>query len=97
MPDGKVIGLSKLARIAELYSRRLQVQERLTQQIADAVMESVSAKGVGVIIESKHMCMSMRGAQKDTASTTTSVLLGNFKEDKDVRNEFWNLMRSISS
>lgn len=92
IPTSKILGLSKLARIADLFSRRLQVQERLTRQIAEAIMEAVSPLGVGVVVEATHMCMVMRGVQKAGASTTTSCLLGNFKEDKQIRQEFFDLV-----
>jgi GTP cyclohydrolase I len=83
-----MIGLSKLARIAELYARRLQVQERLTRQVADAVMEVVGARGVAVVMESSHLCMSMRGVRKTGATTVTSCALGCFKIEKELHQEF---------
>ncbi|KER31168.1 hypothetical protein T265_02495 [Opisthorchis viverrini] len=92
LPNRKVIGLSKLARIVEVYSRRLQVQERLTRQIAVALTEAVKPVGVGVIIEATHMCMVMRGVQKVNATTVTSTLLGAFKEDTKIRDEFLGLL-----
>lgn len=92
IPNGKILGLSKLARIADVYSRRLQVQERLTRQIAEAVMKLVSPQGVGVIIEATHMCMVMRGVERAGASTISSTCLGNFETDKDVRKEFFDLV-----
>jgi GTP cyclohydrolase I len=92
LPAGKVIGLSKLGRISDLYSRRLQVQERLTKQIASAMMDAVSPRGVGVVIEATHMCMSMRGVQKSTATTITSCMLGEFRDDPKTRNEFVSLL-----
>mmetsp|Transcript_10487 Transcript_10487/g.42792 ORF Transcript_10487/g.42792 Transcript_10487/m.42792 type:complete len:192 (+) Transcript_10487:49-624(+) len=92
IPDGKVIGLSKLARIAEMYARRLQVQERLTKQIADAVFTALKPHGVGVVIEATHMCMTMRGCQKPGANTTTSSMLGCFRDDPRTRNEFLTLV-----
>lgn len=92
IPDGKILGLSKLARIADVYSRRLQVQERLTRQIAEAVNKLVSPKGVGVIVEATHMCMVMRGVEKAGASTTTSTFLGNFESDRQIRNEFLQMV-----
>lgn len=87
----KVIGVSKLARIVDHYSRRLQIQERLTAQIARAVMDSVDAEGVGVILEAKHMCMTMRGVEKQHSSMTTSSVPGSFHDDLSTRTEFLNL------
>ncbi|GLD51007.1 GTP cyclohydrolase 1-like protein [Lates japonicus] len=84
----KVVGLSKLARIVEIYSRRLQVQERLTKQIASAISEALEPAGVAVVIEAAHMCMVMRGVQKMNASTVTSVMLGRFHDDPELRREF---------
>mmetsp|Transcript_15266 Transcript_15266/g.24808 ORF Transcript_15266/g.24808 Transcript_15266/m.24808 type:complete len:271 (+) Transcript_15266:296-1108(+) len=89
IPNRRVLGLSKLGRIADMFSRRLQVQERLTTQIANAVMEILDPKGVGVIIEATHMCMVMRGVQKSGAKTTTSSMVGSFKDDASVRQEFF--------
>ncbi|KAL5248270.1 hypothetical protein ACHWQZ_G017450 [Mnemiopsis leidyi] len=88
IPRGKVLGLSKLARIAEMYTRRFQNQERITKQIANAVIEAIRPSGVGVIIEGTHMCMSMRGVQKSGAETMTSTMLGVFLEDPRTRDEF---------
>ncbi|KAM9832078.1 GTP cyclohydrolase 1 2-like [Neosynchiropus ocellatus] len=88
LPNKKVVGLSKLARIVEIYSRRLQVQERLTKQIASAISEALEPAGVAVVIEAVHMCMVMRGVQKMNASTTTSVMLGTFHDDPKTRKEF---------
>uniref|UniRef100_A0A4W6D589 GTP cyclohydrolase 1 n=1 Tax=Lates calcarifer TaxID=8187 RepID=A0A4W6D589_LATCA len=85
LPNKKVVGLSKLARIVEIYSRRLQVQERLTKQIASAISEALEPAGVAVVIEAAHMCMVMRGVQKMNASTVTSVMLGRFHDDPEVR------------
>lgn len=94
LPTGKVIGLSKIARIVDMYARRLQIQEGLTQQIAEAVMEVTGASGVGVIIEARHMCMMMRGVEKQNSSMKTSVMLGTFRESTCTRNEFLTLVSS---
>ncbi|KAM8874230.1 GTP cyclohydrolase 1 2-like [Spinachia spinachia] len=91
LPNKKVVGLSKLARIVEIYSRRLQVQERLTKQIASAISEALEPAGVAVVIEAVHMCMVMRGVQKINASTVTSVMLGKFHDDPTTRKEFLSL------
>jgi len=91
VPDGKIIGLSKLPRIVEVFARRLQVQERLTQQIADAVCEVLQPRGVGVVIEASHLCMMMRGVEKQNSSTITSALRGVFREDLRTREEFLRL------
>ena len=93
LPRGKVIGLSKVARIVDMYARRLQIQESLTKQIATAVLEVTDGLGVGVIIESQHMCMMMRGVQKQNSSMTTSSMLGRFRVDINTRNEFLSLIR----
>lgn len=93
IPDGKVIGLSKIPRIVEMFARRLQVQERMTQQIANALMEVLKPKGVGVVIEGVHMCMQMRGVEKQNSYATTSHLVGEFKTNQKTREEF---MRVIS-
>ena len=93
LPKGKVIGLSKIARIVELYARRLQVQEKLTKQIAESTMTATGAAGVGVIIEAKHLCMMMRGVEKQNSMMTTSVMLGSFRKDERTRAEFLNLIR----
>lgn len=92
MPTGKIIGLSKVARIVDLFARRLQVQERLTQQIAESVMEVTGAAGVGVIIEAKHLCMMMRGVEKQNSLMTTSMMLGTFRNESNTRIEFLNLV-----
>ncbi|MEP4890157.1 MAG: GTP cyclohydrolase I FolE [Aliiglaciecola sp.] len=92
LPDGKVLGLSKFARIVDMFARRLQIQEGLTKQIADAVLEVTGAKGVGVVMEGKHMCMMMRGVQKQNSSMITSVMLGSFRTSQATRNEFLRLI-----
>ena len=92
IPNGKVLGLSKFARIVDMYGRRLQIQERLTAQIADAVIEVTGASGVGVIIEAKHMCMMMRGVEKQNSSMGTSVMRGEFRESYNTRQEFLRLL-----
>ncbi len=93
LPKGKVIGLSKVARIVDMFARRLQIQEKLTRQIADAVHEVTDSQGVGVVVESKHLCMMMRGVEKQNSTMTTSVMLGRFKKDINTRNEFLSLLR----
>jgi GTP cyclohydrolase I len=96
IPDGKVLGLSKLARIVDMYARRLQIQEKLTKQIADAVEVAIGAKGVAVVIEAKHLCMMMRGVEKQNSVMTTSVMTGIFREDRSTRMEFLNLINRNS-
>jgi len=93
LPRGKVVGLSKVARIVDMYARRLQIQESLTKQIATAVLQVTDGLGVGVIIESQHMCMMMRGVEKQNSSMTTSAMLGRFRSDINTRNEFLSLVR----
>jgi GTP cyclohydrolase I len=91
VPDGKIIGLSKLPRIVEVFARRLQVQERLTQQIADAITDVLQPRGVGVVVEAAHLCMMMRGVEKQNSSTITSALRGVFRDDARTREEFLRL------
>ncbi|MGI8889602.1 MAG: GTP cyclohydrolase I FolE [Chthoniobacterales bacterium] len=93
IPNGKVIGLSKVARIVDVFARRLQIQEQLTTQIADAIMESLHPLGVAVVIEAKHLCMMMRGVQKQNSVMKTSCLLGSFKDDPRTRSEFLSLLQ----
>jgi GTP cyclohydrolase I len=92
LPQGKVIGLSKIARITDMYARRLQIQEQMTKQIADAIMKVTNAAGVGVVIEAQHFCMMMRGVQKQNSSTITSMMLGSFRENHRTRQEFLQLI-----
>lgn len=89
---GKVLGVSKLARIVDMYSRRLQIQERLTEEIANAVMSETNAEGVGVVIRAKHFCMMMRGVEKQNSEMVTSAVLGSFRTDEKVRQEFLTLI-----
>ncbi len=94
IPDGKVVGLSKIPRIVEMFARRLQVQENMTREIADTIQEMINPKGVGVVVEGKHMCMMMRGVQKGQAKMMTSTLLGEFRDDDKTRKEFLSLISS---
>lgn len=96
IPDGKVVGLSKIPRVVDVFARRMQIQEQLTEQIADALMEAVSPKGVAVVIQARHMCMEMRGVEKICSTTTSSALRGLFKRDEKTRNEFFSLINSSS-
>ncbi|MFA6301903.1 MAG: GTP cyclohydrolase I FolE [Legionella sp.] len=93
LPNGKVIGLSKVARIVDLFSRRLQIQERLTGEIANTIQNITGAHGVGVVIEAKHLCMMMRGVEKQNSVMTTSVMLGDLRDGSSSRMEFLNLIR----
>jgi GTP cyclohydrolase I len=94
VPQGKVIGLSKLPRIVDVFARRLQVQERLTRQIADAITAAIEPQGVAVILEAEHLCMMMRGVEKQHSATVTSAMLGVFKTQLQTRNEFLSLVRT---
>jgi GTP cyclohydrolase I len=92
LPKGRIVGLSKIPRIVEVFARRLQVQERLTDQIADALMEVLEPHGVGVLIEASHLCMMMRGVEKQNSRTVTSALRGTFRDDSKTRSEFLRLV-----
>ena len=92
IPDGTIIGLSKLPRIVEMFSRRLQVQERLTEQVAEALQSVLQPRGVGVVIEAVHLCMMMRGVEKQNSRTTPSAVRGEFRDCPMTRNEFWHLV-----
>ncbi len=94
LPNGKIVGLSKIPRIVDCYARRLQVQERLTSQIAQALEKAVGAAGVGVVIEAQHLCMMMRGVEKQNSFATTSCLLGRVRDDEKTRSEFLQLIHS---
>ena len=94
IPTGKVIGLSKIARIVDMYARRLQIQENLTKQIADTLMTAIQPAGVGVIIEAQHLCMMMRGVEKQNSMMTTSMMLGTFLDHDRTRSEFLRLVKS---
>jgi GTP cyclohydrolase I len=93
LPDKKIIGLSKIPRVVDMYARRLQVQERLTRQVADTISDVLGAKGVGVISEARHFCMMMRGVEKQHSSTQASAMLGEFRKSKSTRDEFLSLLR----
>jgi GTP cyclohydrolase IA len=97
VPNGKVIGLSKTARLVDVFARRLQVQERLTRQISDAIEEAIHPQGVAVILEAQHLCMMMRGVEKQHSHTVTSAMLGVFKTQMQTRNEFLSLVRRSGS
>ena len=94
IPDGKVVGLSKIPRIVNVYARRLQIQEQMTEQIADAILETIKPKGVAVVVHARHMCMEMRGVQKINSTTVSSALRGLFKSDERTRNEFYSLINA---
>lgn len=93
LPNGKILGLSKLARIVDVFARRLQVQENLTKQIAEAIQKYTSGTGVAVVIEAKHLCMMMRGVEKQNSIMKTSYMLGNFRTDNSTRSEFLSLIK----
>jgi len=93
IPNGRVIGLSKIPRLVDMYARRLQVQERLTTQIAETINQKIHPRGVAVVIEAQHLCMIMRGVEKQNSVAVTSSMLGVFKENQNTRNEFLNLVR----
>lgn len=97
LPSKKVIGLSKLPRIVDMFARRLQVQERLTEQIADAITSKINPTGVAVVIEATHLCMAMRGVEKQNSTTVTSAMRGTFREDARTRHEFLELIRHRNS
>lgn len=94
LPQGKILGLSKISRIVDMFARRLQVQERLTKEIAESMLRVTQAAGVGVVIEAKHLCMMMRGVEKQNSVMTTSVMLGSFRKDSSTRAEFLNLVQT---
>ena len=94
LPKGRVIGLSKIPRLVDVFARRLQVQERLTKQIADAIQDAIEPIGVGVVIEARHLCMMMRGVEKQHSATVTSSMVGAFREQQQTREEFLSLIRS---
>ena len=93
LPKGRVIGLSKIARVVDVFARRLQIQENLTSEIANCIVEKTDAKGAAVIIEAQHMCMMMRGVQKQNSTMTTSCMLGAFRNSPSTRNEFLSLLK----
>ena len=94
LPSKRVLGLSKIARLVNMYARRLQIQERMTSQIADAISEKISPEGVGVIIEARHLCMQMRGVEKQHGQAVTSAMIGSFRHNKQTRDEFLSLVRN---
>jgi GTP cyclohydrolase IA len=94
IPNGKVIGLSKIPRLIEIFSRRLQIQERLTTQIAETIQKAIQPQGVGVVIEARHLCMMMRGVEKQHSSAVTSSMLGCFREEQETRTEFLSLINN---
>jgi GTP cyclohydrolase I len=94
VPNGKVIGLSKIPRLIEIFSRRLQIQERLTTQIAETIQQAIEPQGVGVVIEARHLCMMMRGVEKQHSAAVTSSMLGCFRDEQETRTEFLSLIRA---
>jgi len=94
IPNGKVIGLSKIPRLVDIFSRRLQIQERLTTQIAETIQKAIAPQGVGVVIEARHLCMMMRGVEKQHSAAVTSSMLGCFREEQETRTEFLSLIRN---
>jgi len=97
IPNGKVIGLSKIPRLIEIFSRRLQIQERLTTQIAETIQKAIEPQGVGVVIEARHLCMMMRGVEKQHSAAVTSSMLGCFRDEQETRTEFLSLIRNRSN
>ncbi len=94
VPQGKILGLSKIARLVDVFARRLQVQEKLTKQIAECILQVTQAAGVGVIVEAQHLCMMMRGVEKQNSTMTTSMMLGSLRKDNSLRAEFLNLVKN---
>ena len=94
IPQKKILGVSKIARIVDMFARRLQIQERLTRQVADSIMECIDAEGVGVVCEAQHLCMQMRGVEKQHSVMTTSAMLGTFRKEAETRQEFLKLIRT---
>ncbi|SFV64076.1 GTP cyclohydrolase I type 1 [hydrothermal vent metagenome] len=94
IPNGKVVGLSKIPRIVNVFARRLQIQEQMTEQIADAILETINPKGVAVVVHARHMCMEMRGVEKINSTTVSSALRGLFKSDQRTRSEFYNIINT---
>jgi GTP cyclohydrolase IA len=97
IPNGKVIGLSKIPRLIEIFARRLQIQERMTTQIAETIQKAIQPQGVGVVVEARHLCMMMRGVEKQHSEAVTSSMLGCFREEEETRTEFLSLIRSRSN
>jgi GTP cyclohydrolase I len=94
IPNGKVVGLSKIPRLIEIFSRRLQIQERLTTQIAETIQQAIQPQGVGVVVEARHLCMMMRGVEKQHSATVTSSMLGCFRDEQETRSEFLSLIHN---